>query len=624
MIGDIMHKLWQAITRICCWLWRLLSFIRAALQNLTLVACALGAFTLFYKYSTKTEQRTVFIKPGALVVDLCGRITDDVPASQQSRGWVQQWAARSPVIGNALFEIVGAIRQAKSDPNVKGMVLSLHNFEGANQPALRYIGKALSEFRDSGKPIYAFGDSYTQDQYYLASFAHTIALSPQGSVDLYGLSRQNFYYKSLLDKLKISTHVFRVGTYKSAVEPLLRDDMSPEVRADEQQRLQTLWHAFLDDIAANRQLTQSTLAPLPARYIEDLRRLQGDNAQYALQHQWVDQLVSAHENRESLLTFFGKQDKSEALNAVSIYDYNPPLKSSSPPDPAHSSHIAVVVANGPLVYGVAKPGSVGSETTVKLLRQAFYDKKIKAVILHINSPGGSVQASEAIRSQVTALKRAGKPVVVSMGGAAASGGYWIASAADHIVANASTLTGSIGIFGIVNTFENTFSQFGLHADGVATSPLADFSANKPLSPALSELIQINIEKGYNQFIELVAKARHKSLQEVEALAQGRVWLGQAAYDKGLVDQLGDFDDALAKAAELAQLKQYRLIWLAPQPSEWLEYLFGVDQAQLIRTLLPSLSTRPFQQLFAQTQANILYAFNDPLRRYAFCFSCQAD
>lgn len=619
-----MHKLWRAITTVCRWLWRLLSFIRTAVQNLLFVGCALAAVAFISQYGHKIEQRGAVIKPGALVLDLQGRITDSIPLKQQSRGWIHQWAARSPVLGNALFEIVGAIRQAKSDPNIKGMVLSLQNFDGANQPALRYIGKALTEFRDSGKPIYAFGDSYTQDQYYLASFATTIALAPHGSVDLYGLARENFYYKTLLDNLKISTHIFRVGTYKSAVEPLLRDDMSPEVRADEQQRLQRLWQSFTDDIAANRQLPKSTLTPAPARYIEDLRRLQGDNAQYALQHQWVDQLISAHENRESLLTFFGKQAKNEALNAVSIYDYNPSQKPASQPDPGRSPHIAVVVANGPLIYGVAKPGSVGSETTVKLLRQACCDKKIKAVILHINSPGGSVQASEAIRSQVTALKYAGKPVVVSMGGAAASGGYWIASAADHIVANASTVTGSIGIFGIINTFENSLRSIGLQADGVTTSSLANFSVNRALSPALSELMQINIERGYSQFIELVAKARHKSLKEVEALAQGRVWLGQDAYDKGLVDQLGDFDDALAKAADLAQLKQYRLIWLAPQPSEWLEYLFGVDQAQSIRTLLRNLSISSFQQLFNQTQTQILGAFNDPLRRYAFCFSCQTD
>ncbi|WP_253306748.1 signal peptide peptidase SppA [unidentified bacterial endosymbiont] len=619
-----MHKLWRTITTVCCWLWRLLSFIRTAVQNLLFVGCALAAVTFIFQYGNKIEQRGAGIKPGALVLDLQGRITDSIPLRQQSRGWFHQWATRSPALGNALFEIVGAIRQAKSDPNIKGIVLSLQNFDGANQPALRYIGKALTEFRNSGKPIYAFGDSYTQDQYYLASFATTIALAPHGSVDLYGLARENFYYRTLLDNLKISTHIFRVGTYKSAVEPLLRDDMSPEVRADEQQRLQRLWQSFIDDIAANRQLPKRTLTPEPASYIEDLRRLQGDNAQYALQHQWVDQLISAHENRESLLTFFGKQAKNEALNAVSIYDYNPSQKHASQPDPGRLPHIAVVVANGPLIYGVAKPGSVGSETTVKLLRQACYDKKIKAVILHINSPGGSVQASEAIRSQVTALKYAGKPVVVSMGGAAASGGYWIASAADHIVANASTVTGSIGIFGIIHTFENSFRSIGLQADGVTTSSLANFSVNRSLSPALSELIQISVEKGYSQFIELVAKARHKSLKEVEALAQGRVWLGQEAYDKGLVDQLGDFDDALAQAAELAQLKQYRLIWLAPQPSEWLEYLFGVDHAQSIKTLLRSLSISSFQQLFDQTQAQILGAFNDPLRRYAFCFSCQKD
>ncbi|MEW9809736.1 MAG: signal peptide peptidase SppA [Candidatus Symbiodolus clandestinus] len=620
-----MHKLGRAIVAISHRLWRLLNFTRVAIQNLLFIGMVVFTVTLIIRYhSINTEERLPLLKPTALIVDIQGRITDDIPLNQQHRGWIQKWIARSPVVGNSLFEICSAIRQAKQDAHIKGIILSLQNFEGANQPALHYIGKALREFRDSGKSIYAFGDSYTPAQYYLASFATTISLAPQGSIDLHGMAQENLYYRSLLEKLKVSTHVFRVGTYKSAVEPFLRDGMSPVVRADAQQRLQDLWSCFIEDIAVNRQLASNLFTPTAARYLEDLQKLQGDHAQYALQHQWVDQLVTAHEHYETLLTFFGTRSSSKRLNAVSIYDYRPPLNEKTTTYKIKAvtpDKIAVVVANGTLVYGVAKPGAVGSETTVKLLRQVHNDQSIKAVLLHMNSPGGSVQASEAIRSEIVALRRAGKAVVVSMGGAAASGGYWVASAADYIVANPTTITGSIGIFGIINTFENTLNQIGVHADGVTTSPLVDASLSRGLSLEIKQLIQSNIDNGYQQFINLVAEARGKTVSEIEPLAQGRVWLGQAAYQQGLVDQLGDFDDALVKTAELAQLKQYRLAWLAPQPSEWLEYLLGVDQARDMRTLIASLSKTIPQQLLNQAQSNLFPFFNDPQGRYAFCFHC---
>ena len=294
--------------------------------------------------------------------------------------------------------MVDSIRKAKDDKNITGMVLQLNDFAGADQPSLRYIGKALREFRDSGKPIFAIGDSYNQTQYFLASYANKIYLSPQGAVDLHGFATNNLYYKSLLDMLKVTTNIFRVGTYKSAVEPLIRDDMSPAAREADSRWIGGLWQNYLETVAANRQLTPQQLFPGAAGVLSGLQAAGGDTARYALDNKLVDELASRTAIENQLVKAFGWDKQANDFNATSIYDYQPK------PDANQGGKIAVVFANGAIMDGPQTPGNVG-DTTAAELRQARLDPAIKAVVFRVNSPGGSVSASEVIRSELAAVRR---------------------------------------------------------------------------------------------------------------------------------------------------------------------------------------------------------------------------
>ncbi|HIF6775410.1 TPA: signal peptide peptidase SppA, partial [Serratia marcescens] len=464
-----MRTLWQIIAGIFRWTWRLLNFIRELILNLFLVLLILvgvGIYLSFQSSSTTTAPAR-----GALLVDLSGVVVDQPSVNNRVRQWGRELlgASSSRLQENSLFDVVDSIRKAKDDKNITGMVLQLNDFVGADQPSLRYIGKALREFRDSGKPIFAIGDSYNQTQYFLASYANKVYLSPQGAVDLHGFATNNLYYKSLLDMLKVTTNIFRVGTYKSAVEPLIRDDMSPAAREADSRWIGGLWQNYLETVAANRQLTPQQLFPGAAGVLSGLQAAGGDTARYALDNKLVDELASRTAIENQLVKTFGWDKQANDFNAISIYDYQPK------PDANQGGKIAVVFANGAIMDGPQTPGNVGGDTTAAELRQARLDPAIKAVVFRVNSPGGSVSASEVIRSELAAVRAAGKPVVVSMGGMAASGGYWVSTPADYIIASPSTLTGSIGIFGIINTYEKTLDTLGVHTDGVATSPLADIA-----------------------------------------------------------------------------------------------------------------------------------------------------
>ena len=573
-----MRTLWQIIAGIFRWTWRLLNFIRELILNLFLVLLILvgvGIYLSFQSSSTSTAPAR-----GALLVDLSGVVVDQPSVNNRVRQWGRELlgASSSRLQENSLFDVVDSIRKAKDDKNITGMVLQLNDFAGADQPSLRYIGKALREFRDSGKPIFAIGDSYNQTQYFLASYANKIYLSPQGAVDLHGFATNNLYYKSLLDMLKVTTNIFRVGTYKSAVEPLIRDDMSPAAREADSRWIGGLWQNYLETVAANRQLTPQQLFPGAAGVLSGLQAAGGDTARYALDNKLVDELASRTAIENQLVKAFGWDKQANDFNATSIYDYQPK------PDANQGGKIAVVFANGAIMDGPQTPGNVG-DTTAAELRQARLDPAIKAVVFRVNSPGGSVSASEVIRSELAAVRAAGKPVVVSMGGMAASGGYWVSTPADYIIASPSTLTGSIGIFGIINTYEKTLDTLGVHTDGVATSPLADIAVTKALPQEFSQMMQLNIENGYKNFLDLVAKSRKMTPQQVDQIAQGHVWLGSDAKANGLVDQLGDFDDAVKKAAELAKLQQWQLDWFVDTPSlsDMVLSQFGVS----IHAMLPA-------------------------------------
>lgn len=614
-----MRTLWRFIAGFFKWTWRVLNFVREMVLNLFFIFLVLVGVGIWMQIGNGSNSEQT--ARGALLLDISGVIVDK-PSTNHRLGALgrQLFGASSDRLQeNSLFDIVNAIRQAKDDRNITGIVLDLKNFTGADQPSMRYIGKALREFRDSGKPVFAVGENYSQGQYYLASFANKIWLSPQGQVDLHGFATNGLYYKTLLDKLKVSTHVFRVGTYKSAVEPFIRDDMSPAAREADSRWIGELWQNYLHTVSANRQISPQQLFPGAQAIIDGLTSVGGDTAKYALDHKLVDALASSADVEKALTKQFGWSKTENNYRAISYYDYS--LK--KPAD--NGSTIAVIFANGAIMDGEETPGNVGGDTTASQIRDARLDPKVKAIVLRVNSPGGSVNASEVIRAELAAARAAGKPVVVSMGGMAASGGYWISTPANYIVASPSTLTGSIGIFGVINTVENSLSSIGVHSDGVSTSPLAEISMTRALSPEVQQMMQLSIEYGYKRFITLVAEARKRTPEQIDKIAQGHVWTGEDAKANGLVDSLGDFDDAVAKAAELAKLKQWHLDYYQDEPTVLdmvMDSMTGSVRAMLpeaIQAMLPAPLVSAANTVKAE--GDKLAAFNDPQNRYAFCLTC---
>ncbi|HCH6600686.1 TPA: signal peptide peptidase SppA [Vibrio parahaemolyticus] len=616
-----MKKLFKFIGLIFKGIWKSITFIRLALANLIFL---LMIAVFYFAFTYTGEGRPVIEKESALVMNLSG------PIVEQRRYVNPMDSVAGSLLGNempkenVLFDIVDTIRYAKDDAKVSGLVLALRDLPETNLTKLRYIAKALNEFKASGKPVYAVGDFYNQSQYYLASYADKVYMAPDGGVLIKGYSAYSMYYKTLLEKLDVSTHVFRVGTYKSAIEPFIRDDMSDAAKESATRWVTQLWSAFVDDVTTNRNINAKVLNPTMEELLAEMKSVDGDLAQLAVKMGLVDELAT----RQDIRTLFAKEfgsDGKDSYNAISYYDYLATIR----PDYTLANHdIAVVVASGAIMDGQQPRGTVGGDTVASLLRQARNDEKVKAVVLRVDSPGGSAFASEVIRNEVEALKKAGKPVVVSMSSLAASGGYWISMSADKIVAQPTTLTGSIGIFSVITTFEKGFSKLGINTDGVGTSPLSGDGITTGLSEGASQAFQLGIEHGYKRFISLVGSNRDMTVEEVDKVAQGRVWTGQDALSFGLVDQMGDFDDAVELAAKLANVTDYGIYWveepLSPTELFLQEFMnqvkvsLGVDAT----SLLPK-SLQPVAQQFEQ-DASLLQSFNDPKGQYAFCLNCQVQ
>lgn len=616
-----MKKLFKFIGLISKGIWKSITFIRLALANLIFL---LMIAVFYFAFTYTGEGRPVIEKESALVMNLSG------PIVEQRRYVNPMDSVAGSLLGNempkenVLFDIVDTIRYAKDDAKVSGLVLALRDLPETNLTKLRYIAKALNEFKASGKPVYAVGDFYNQSQYYLASYADKVYMAPDGGVLIKGYSAYSMYYKTLLEKLDVSTHVFRVGTYKSAIEPFIRDDMSDAAKESATRWVTQLWSAFVDDVTTNRNINAKVLNPTMEELLAEMKSVDGDLAQLAVKMGLVDELAT----RQDIRTLFAKEfgsDGKDSYNAISYYDYLATIR----PDYTLANHdIAVVVASGAIMDGQQPRGTVGGDTVASLLRQARNDEKVKAVVLRVDSPGGSAFASEVIRNEVEALKKAGKPVVVSMSSLAASGGYWISMSADKIVAQPTTLTGSIGIFSVITTFEKGFSKLGINTDGVGTSPFSGDGITTGLSEGASQAFQLGIEHGYKRFISLVGSNRDMTVEEVDKVAQGRVWTGQDALSFGLVDQMGDFDDAVELAAKLANVTDYGIYWveepLSPTELFLQEFMnqvkvsLGVDAT----SLLPK-SLQPVAQQFEQ-DASLLQSFNDPKGQYAFCLNCQVQ
>ncbi|CAM3533930.1 Protease 4 [Vibrio aerogenes CECT 7868] len=619
-----MKAIFKFIGTLFKWIWKCITFIRVTLMNLVFLILLLVIYGAYLQSVDETEVSAPR-QPSALVLNLSGPIVEKASYLKPIDSISHSVLGESLPKENVLFDIVDTIRHAKDDKQITGLVLSLQEMSATNLTKLRYIAKAINEFKSSGKMVFAVGDIYTQSQYYLASYADKIYMSPDGLVMLKGYSAYGMYYKTLLDKLDINTHIFRVGTYKSAVEPFIRNDMSEAARRANYRWVNQLWDGYLKDVATNRRISKDDLNLSMDEFLSRLKYVKGDVARLSRQMGLVDELLSRKAIRDKLAQIFGSDGK-DGYMSVDYYDY----QASLPQKVTYKNNqIAVVVASGTIMDGKQSQRNViGSENITALLREARMDDQVKAVVLRVDSPGGSAFASEVIRNEIDALKEAGKPVVVSMSSLAASGGYWISSSADKIIAQPTTLTGSIGIFSVITTFEKSLDRIGVSTDGVGTTPFSGQGVVTGFSDGAKKALQMTIEHGYHRFISLVADHRHMTLPEADKIAQGRVWTGKDALDNGLVDQLGDFDDAVRAAAELAKLKphQYQLDWMEEPLSPMEKILMDVvseTRASLglnIESLVPE-SLRPVTQQMI-SDSSFLNALNDPRGQYAFCLNCQ--
>ncbi|KMZ29660.1 protease [Haemophilus influenzae] len=609
--------------RVLKFCWKALCFIRDLVMNVVFLGFVLLLVTII-SFSSGGKKSTTLTGEGALLLNLDGYLADN-------RDEILRWQdALSELNGEhvprkiSTFDVVFAIQQAEDDPKIKGLVLDLNYFEGADLPALDFIGGAIRHFKDSGKPVIAYADNYSQGQYYLASFADEIYLNSIGKVDIHGLSQENLYFKEMLDKLAVTPHIFRVGTYKSAVEPFLRNDMSAEAKANMQRWLGEMWNNYVLSVSENRKIKKDNVLPNAKQYLSDLKALKGNSTAYAQQRGLVTDVVTRLDLDKKLTALFGKGSDGKA-NLIEFDDYLTQL-----PDRLEHynvpNKIAVVNVEGAIIDGESDDENSGGDTIARILRKAYDDNSVRAVVLRVNSPGGSAFASEIIRQETENLQKIGKPVIVSMGTMAASGGYWISSTADYIIADENTITGSIGIFAMFPTFENSIKKIGVSSDGVSTTELANTSAFSPLAKPVQDIYQTEIEHGYDRFLEIVSKGRQLSKKQVDKLAQGQVWLGSDAFQNGLVDEIGSFNEAVNKAEQLVNQRQDTAV--QDFSVEW----FTDDNVSLISTLLRDTKKGTQEQLVKwlglpapiqklQKELNVLTKFNDPKGQYLYCLNC---
>ncbi len=460
-----------------------------------------------------------------------------------------------------LRDLLRAIELATDDPKISALVLNPDYMWGAGLANLREIEHALDQFREaSNKPVIAMATNLSQGQYYFASLADEVLMDPQGFLFLQGFGSYRNYFKDGLDKLGVDVHLFKVGEYKSAAEPYVRNDMSQPAKEAGLHFMNDLWETYLAGIAERRGLSVETLKEVVDQQAQKLIEKNGSVADVAVEAGLVDRVMKQSFMQKHIAEVSSFADDNTQFRGIDFEDY---LSLQQPNMNNQANRVAVVVAEGTILGGEQSPGTIGGASTSALLQRARLDDSVKAVVLRVNSPGGGVYPSEQIRREVDALKVAGKPVVVSMGNVAASGGYWIAMTADSIWADEATITGSIGIYGLLMTYPELFDKLGIHTDGVGTTKwVGAFNADKALDPEFADLIQSNIEYGYQQFIESVAAARNLNVEMVDRVARGRVWTAKQAHDLGLVDQLGGLQEAIAEAADLAQLNAgYGLVWV---------------------------------------------------------------
>jgi protease-4 len=522
-----------------------------------------------------------------------------------------------------LWDLTDSIRAAAADKRVQVLALDLDKLESATQPALAELAAAIREFHASGKKVIAYGVELTQERYYLAAQADEIYVDPMGFVLIEGYDRYRTYLKDALDKLGVDINVFRVGAFKSAVETYTRTSMSPEDREESRAYLNALWTAYQQAVTRARKLPADSLAKYVDTLPQTVPAAKGDGAKVALSAGLVTGVKTQLETEKRLTELVGPDDSGTSFSSVDSADYVRIARAQRLR--IGRARIGVIVAEGDILDGEQPPGRIGGESTARLIREARTDSDVKALVLRVDSPGGSVLASEEIYRELKALRAAGKPVVVSMSTYAASGGYYISAPADEIWASPATLTGSIGIFAIIPTIDRTLGKVGISVDGVGTTALSGQARlDRPLGEPARQLLQSQITRGYDEFLERVASGRKKTTEQVDAIAQGRVWAGVDARRVGLVDQLGSFNDALKAAARRAKVTEYAPKFIEPKLT-WLQELAMSFRSQMILWFgAASAEQRALAQVAQRfdpitRQVLQLSRMSAPDRLYAYCF-----
>src|SRR5271155_835980 len=498
--------------------WRILEGIRRVL-HLVLLLVIFGFILAALHTSIPIVPRSA-----ALVIAPEGELVEQLTSAPVRRAFGQ--ASGGPAPETLLRDVTDAIAAAKSDSRIKLIVLDLGSLESSGLSKLQEIGAALRDFRASGKRVVIAADSLDQTQYYLASQAGEVYLDPMGLVYLDGFSYYRMFLKDAIDKLNVDVNVFRAGTFKSYTDQFSRSDMAPSEREETSVWLEALWNAYQQDVTRARSLPAGALNEFVADEPTALVAVNGDAAKMALQRGLVTALKSRRQLADELKVLVGEDEDTHSFNSIAMNQYLASVRSKHALKSKSDSKVGIVVASGEILDGHQPPGTIGGESTADLLRQARYDNAVKAVVLRVDSPGGSMFASELILREVQALRKAGKPVVVSMSSYAASGGYYISTAANQIFASPTTLTGSIGVFSFIPTFERTLDKFGVKVDGIGTTPMAgDMRLDRALDAASRQLLQVSVDHAYDEFLHRVSEGRKKGVQDIDKIAQGRVWAG---------------------------------------------------------------------------------------------------
>jgi protease-4 len=602
-------------------LWHGLDVLRRVLHLVLL----LGLFILVVLALRSSIPRLP--ERGALVVHPAGDIVEQLSGEPLQRAINEAQGQMAPQ--TLLWDLTHAIRRAATDTRIQALLIETDDLGSVGQAKLEELGLAIAEFRRSGKKVIARGSYFLQGQYYLAAQADEVYLDPFGFVLLPGYDQYRMYFKDAIDKLEVAVHLVRAGKFKSADEPFVRRDMSAEDRQETGVYLQALWQGYRNSVARARHLDPDALNAYTNGYAAAVRQAGGDTAAVAQAAGLVTGLRTGAQVEQRMIELVGADPDQHSFRAVALEDYLRVIHTEERLHRGTEQAVGVIMASGEILDGTQSSGTVGGDSTAALLRQARDDEAIRAVVVRIDSPGGSVFASEQIYREIQALRTAGKPVVASMSDVAASGGYYIAAPADQIYASPNTITGSIGVFATIPTFERSLAKLGVQVDGVGTTALSGtLRVDRALKPETEQILQAGVDHTYAQFLQRVASGRRKTTAAVDEIAQGRVWAGSDALRLGLVDRLGSYDDAVHDAARRGRLgKEYavRVIEPALSVSEQLLLNMRSSLVPLLRmigsgaTALPTALGPELQPLAREVSRwQRLAAVRESALAYCFC------